>query len=90
MSSDKTDILTHAPLPYIVKARVVVSEDAPAESREVRLFAYSVLEAMMQASQELGGGFDDARVKVERIEPDVEGYLQMVGKLHAAGIVGTK
>ena len=72
-------IFIHAPLPYIVTARVIVSEDLPPERHEVRLVAYSILEAIMQASIQLGGdGLEDSHVKVELIAPDLDRYMAML------------
>lgn len=78
------DFMMHAPLPYLVTARVVLSDDAPPETRTISVIAYSLMEAMLQATQQLGTGFDDARVKVERIEPDIAAYSIMAGKIRAA------
>ena len=73
------DIWIHHPLPYIVYARVIVSEDMASEAHAVRLLAYSSLEAMFQASMQLGAsGIDDASVKVERVEPDITAFASMI------------
>lgn len=72
------DLIIHTPLPYVVTARVVVHEDLPPERHELHVTAYSIFEALLQASIQLGGtGIEDARVKVERIEPDMEAYVAM-------------
>lgn len=69
-------MMTHAPLPYVVRVRLVRDDDAAPEVREIRLTAYSVLEAMLQATIEAGGStFDDSKVKVEHITPDVPAFV---------------
>lgn len=75
----QTDTFVHEPLPYLVTARIVLDDDQPPETRTVPLVAYSLLEAMVQASLLLGGGpgMNDAKVRIERIEPDIAAYLQM-------------
>lgn len=77
--SEPGTMFTHLPLPYVVHVRVMMSEDAFPETHIVRLMAYSIFEAMCQASQQLGGGtiLDDAKVKIERIEPDVPEYQRI-------------
>lgn len=71
---------SHQPLPYVVTARVVVSDDLPPEQHEIRLWAYSIFEAMLQASIQLGGraGLEDGKVKVERIAPDVDAFRKHI------------
>ena len=72
-------MFTHLPLPYVVTARVIVSDDAPPAEHVIHLTAYSMFEAMFQASISLGGtgGLEDAKVKVEKIEPDVPEYQRV-------------
>lgn len=90
MSAEKTassgDGFTHVPLPYLVTARVIQNDDAPPERVTVRQTAYSLFEAMFQTSIQLGGtGFQDAKVHIEKIEPDIAGYAALMAQL-AAGM----
>ena len=76
--SQSGDIWIHHPLPYIIVARVVVSDDMAPESHVVSVVAYSALEAMFQATMRLGGsGIGDAKVKIESIEPDLVAFASM-------------
>ena len=62
----------HAPLPYLVRMRVVENQDASPAVFERHVTAYSVLEAIDQAviemSCELHHG--DAEIIVESVGPD--------------------
>jgi hypothetical protein len=76
MSDDKRpsgDTWTHQPLPYRVRMRVTAGDDATPTVVEHRCLAYSVLEAVIQASMSATGAatIDNQKVTLERIEPDV-------------------
>ena len=77
MSADSQQ---HSPMPYVVKLRVALSDDAAPEVVEWRGYAYSVIEAVMQAMLEHGGktGGNDERMKVESIMPDIPEYLAFI------------
>lgn len=79
-------MFTHMPLPYIVRVRIVSDDDAAPTVREVRTTAYSVFEALMQVTFEAGGSeFNDAKVKVEEVKPDVAAYRTLfMGEIAAA------
>lgn len=47
-------MLTHLPLPYVVRIRLVSSEDTVPDVRELHVVAYSVFEAMLQGLFEAG------------------------------------
>lgn len=81
--SSNGDAFMHQPLPYLVTARVVVSDDAVPERQTVKVTAYSVFEAMLQVTMQIGSGFADERVTIEKIEPDIEGYVVMLNKVAA-------
>lgn len=86
-SKDSGGMFTHAPLPYIVRIRVVVDDDATPESREFKLTAYSVLEAMMQALYQAGGtAIDGVNYKVEDIRPDIAEYYRMIATATADAV----
>lgn len=79
----------HDPLPYIVRLRVTVSEDLPSEVKEFKVTAYSLMEGMLQAMFEAGGGavVDNPKVKLEHITVDEEEYWRRVlGRLMAFGV----
>lgn len=84
--SEPGGMVTHLPLPYMVRARVVADDDAPPQVREFRVVAYSVFEAMMQVCVEAGSvSLDDAKVKIEEIKPDEQAYRTMFyGEIQAA------
>jgi len=90
--SEPGTVFTHLPLPYIVHARVVVSEDAPAETTTVSVMAYSMFEAIFQVTQQLGGqpGLDDARVKIDKVEPDLPAYQRLFHGYVAAAVIGAR
>lgn len=72
-------IFVHEPLPYIVRLRSTLSDDAVPETREFPVLAYGIFEAWMQAILEAGGtGIEDARHQVESISPDLPAYLRLV------------
>lgn len=66
----------HAPVPYIVKLRLTASDDAAPLAKTWRGYAYSVLEACMQSSFEVGGtlGADTSKIVIESVGPDVETF----------------
>ena len=75
----------HDPLPYIVRVRLYTHEDAPPSVQEVRVNAYSLLEAVGQAMFEVTGAsaVDEGKAKIEFIGPDVPEYWRrMLGNLH--------
>lgn len=67
------------PLPYVVKLRTVVSDDAPPVVSEVKCLAYGPLEACLQAvMQTLGmSGAHSDKCKVETVGPDIETWRKM-------------
>lgn len=88
---EPSNVLVHMPLPYLVTARVVVSEDAAPERHVVKLNAYGVLEAVLQASYQLGGsGFEDSKVKIESIEPDIPAFAKMFTQVILDAALGTR
>lgn len=72
---------THDPLPYLVRLRVALTDDAVPEIQEIRVVAYSLSEAMMQAFIAVtGNGVIDSKVRVESIAPDEPEYwTRMLG-----------
>jgi hypothetical protein len=75
-------LLTHIPLPYVVRVRVAVDDDAPPECREYRVVAYSVVEAMIQVSLQLTSAMDlsaSMQIRVEHIAPDTGAYAALYG-----------
>jgi len=70
-------MLTHQPLPYLVRLREAIggNDDLAPTIREERVVAYSLMEALLQATFQAGGtGVDDSRYRVEFIGPDLEAY----------------
>lgn len=80
--SDKPKVDTlfvHEPLPYVATVKIVSDEDAPPETREIKTTAYSIFEAMIQASMECGSsGLEDQKIKVTAIAPDLAAYAEML------------
>lgn len=78
------DMWIHSPLPYVVRVRETLGGDpdtVPLE-HDVRLTAYSVLEAMVQSTMALGAsGIDDSRYKVIGVEPDVPAFMARLAAL---------
>ena len=74
------DTWAHRPLPYVVRLRVSTDDDKPSVRYEHRCLAYSLLEALIQASVAATGQatIDNQKVAVERLEPDWEAYLTMM------------
>lgn len=72
-SKKDSNMWVHHPLPYVIRARVMVNDDTPQEQRELRpVYAYSIIEAMFQACILLGGtGMEDAKIKIDYIGPDL-------------------
>lgn len=75
------DMWTHAPLPYVARIRVSRGDDEAPLLDEVRFDAYSIFEAMVQASMAGGGaysptGLGDSKVTIEHLAPDVPEYLR--------------
>lgn len=73
------DLMVHMPLPYVVRLRVAHSDDAKPETVTERVVAYSILDAMMQASLRVRGmsGLAEGQAVVEDITPDTEAWLAM-------------
>jgi hypothetical protein len=72
-------IWVHEPLPYIVRVRSTLTDDASPTTREFNVIAYSVMEAYMQAVIEAGGiGLDDMKHKVESVWPSVAHFKAWV------------
>lgn len=68
----------HEPLPYLVRLKVVVSDDAIPETRECRIVAYSLMEAAFSALFQNGGSeFDGVKYSIVSVEPDLIAYLKM-------------
>lgn len=67
------------PLPYVVKLRTIVSDDAPPVVSEVRCLAYGPMDAVLQSIvQTLGmSGADSDKCKVESVGPDLEAWRKM-------------
>ena len=80
----KGNFWQHMPLPYVVRVRATLSDDAPPVTAEYHLWAYSVMEAGIEASYEACGAIDQARVVVEHIEPDLSAYLAAVQQYELA------
>jgi hypothetical protein len=83
---------THDPLPYVVRLRIAMTDDAVPEVRELHVTAYSIHEAWMQAVLEAtGSGVVDiatTKVQVEFIGPDEPAYwLKMLGNAFLQGAV---
>jgi hypothetical protein len=75
---------THHPLPYAVTVRSTVDEDSAPTVRTFTVTAYSLMEALIQASFEAGGtGLEDQKHHIERVEPDLPAFLSLAlkGKL---------
>jgi len=70
----------HHPLPYVIRARVMVSDDTPQEQHMLhKIYAYSIIEAMFQACILLGGtGMEDAKIKIDAIGPDLDELTRCV------------
>jgi hypothetical protein len=78
MANANTDILTHRPLPYVVVVRTVTDDDAPPQTSVIRVRAYSILEAMIQATTNLSGGYrvgSDSKAEIISIEPDMPAFF---------------
>jgi len=61
----------HSPLPYVVRLRVAMDEDSVPEVSEFHVTAYSIFEAMMQATLQAGGQvLDGTKIRVEDVRPD--------------------
>jgi hypothetical protein len=86
---------THDPLPYLVRLRIALTDDAVPEIREVKVTAYSLSEAWMQAFFEItGNGMVDpanTKVQIEFIGPDEPAYwIKMLGNAFLRRVVGKK
>jgi hypothetical protein len=72
------DSFTHEPLPYVITLRSTLDDDAPPTVREFKVTAYSLFEAVIQATVEAGGsGLADEKHKAERIAPDLDAYWKV-------------
>ncbi len=82
---DSENHYAHAPLPYVVVLRVGLGDDAPSERIEHHIVAYSAYEAVHAAIIEACGSFENGKIKVESLRPDVAAYwVMMVEKLAQA------
>lgn len=80
--SEPSDMFTHMPLPYIVRLRQTSDDDAAPIRCELKLNAYSVMEAVVQATLQVGGtGVNEGKVQVEEVMPDTEAYAEVFGRL---------
>lgn len=71
----KADIYQHDPLPYVVALRIGLDEDAPTSDYEWRGYAYSIFEAMMQAT--IGATGDaNGSVRIVSILPDIAEFYR--------------
>ena len=66
--------LSHEPLPYVVYLTIQTSLGATLVRSE-KVVAYSIVEAMIQASRSVEAQNIDATVTVTGAEPDVPAYL---------------
>jgi hypothetical protein len=66
------NMLMHLPLPYVVRVRITHDDAVPSEQRVIKVVAYSILEAHMQAVLEAGGQslMPDPKIAIESIGPD--------------------
>jgi hypothetical protein len=80
-----SDTWAHAPLPYVVVLRVAATEDEEPVTSTHRLRAYSVIEALLQASMQATGHYAEGKVTVESIAPDVEAYWRDVAVSRVTG-----
>ncbi len=82
------DTFSHRPLPYEVVLRVVVDEDgSPQPTINWNGYAYSVMEAMMQAMMEAGRtSVSEGKYNVVSIRPDVGKFMEdLARELSRAG-----
>ncbi len=79
MSDDTTNLYAHAPLPYVVTVRVMISEDAPPQRIEHKVVAYSLYEAIFTAVIQSTGAasLNDARCVIESVAPDTMEWTRM-------------
>ena len=75
--TNQGDMFVHHPLPYIVKLHVSLGDDTVPHERTWEGYAYSILEAVFQATTSVGGsGFGDERIKVVDMAPDLLAYVR--------------
>jgi len=73
--AERQDPFIHEPLPYVVKLRTTISDDAPPATLEFKVVAYSVWEALSQALMEAGATSPDgSKHTVESIGPNVAAW----------------
>ena len=74
------DTWAHRPLPYVVRLRISADDDKPSVQFECRGVAYSLMEAMVQATVAATGqaAIDNQKIAVEQLEPDLDAYLVML------------
>ena len=85
------DMMTHEPLPYLVRVRQVTDEDSPPVVSEHTITAYSLLEAMLQATINAGGsGLDDSKIKVESVEPDLAAWAKLAAERAVKAMLGSR
>lgn len=63
------------PLPYVVRLRVAISDDAVPEVVEHKVVAYSIADAIMQACYRSGSVIGS--VVVEDVQADTEAFYRM-------------
>ena len=84
-----SDFGTHYPLPYVVRLRMVLGEDAVPQTIEVRVTAYSLMEAVLSAIMQSTGKADGVDYKIDNVAPDLPAYLGLLGSA-VSDMVGGK
>jgi len=77
---DTTGLFVHEPLPYIVELTTSLTDDDVPQLHSIKVTAYSVMEAAMQAAVQLTGSavVDDQNARVTAIRPDVAGWFKVI------------
>lgn len=65
------DLNTHTPLPYVVRLKLVLDQDTPPQSADWNGWAYSLMEAILQALMEASGKSSGVTYTVEYVRPDL-------------------
>ena len=73
----------HRPLPYKVRLRMIATDDSTPETFTRYVTAYSAYEAAFSAMVEVNGAsaLHESKFTIESIEPDLDGYLRMLGEM---------